>query len=168
MGSSVPTLLGHLESGRFFCADCGHHGNASLVPSNYRGSRVDLTLPWWEPLSPAEAEAWLGEQQRSPLPVTLEVGKGLALVTDTDNPGWEEALVFPCRDKDSDQVASVVLLPKLSDGQLLPPQDLPGTQSVPLGWNTLQGDRIVFVDHPLIGWPWKRPAWTTWCACPHG
>ena len=149
VGSSVPTLLGHLESGRFFCADCGHHGDASLVPSNYRGSRVDLTLPWWEPLSPAEAEAWLGEQQRSPLPVTLEVGKGLALVTDTDNPGWEEALVFPCRDKDSDQVASVVLLPKLSDGQLLPPQDLPGTQSVPLGWNTLQGDKIVFVDHPL-------------------
>ena len=125
VGSSGPTLLGHLESGRFFCADCGHHGDASLVPSDYRGSRVDLTLPWWEPLSPAEAEAWLGEQQRSPLPVNLEVGKGLALVTDTDNPGWEEALVCPCRDKDSDQVLSVGLVPKRSGGELLPPRHPP-------------------------------------------
>lgn len=149
VGSSVPTLLAHIDSGRFFCADCGHHGDASVVPSDYRGTRVDLTHPWWEPLSAADAEAWLGENGGMALPANLEVGKGLALVTDSENPGWEEALVFPCRDKDADHISSVVLLPKLESGQLLPPQDLPGTQSVPLGWNSLQGDNIVFVNHPL-------------------
>lgn len=147
-GASVPTLLGHLESGHFFCVECGHHGNAAVVPSDYRATRIDLSIPWWQPLSAQEAEEWLGNNQVA-LPVNLEVGVAPALVVDGEDVRWEESLVFPSRDPETNHVVSVLLLPKSAEGNLLPPQDLPGTLPVPLGWTSLQGDQIIFVNHPL-------------------
>lgn len=149
VGGKAPTLLGHLATGYFFCVECGHHGDATMVPSEFRGAKVELQHPWWESIDAREAKAWLGDAYAGDLPADLEVGFSYALVSDADEPRWEECLVFPCRDQGSDAIASAILLPKDADGHLGTPRDLPGTSPVPLGWDRLEGDTIVFVDHPL-------------------
>lgn len=147
---AFPTIMANTHTGKFFCAACGHHGDAAVAPSNYRGSRVDLTDPWWQPLNEDEMAAWFENLLPSPLPLGLEVGLDRALVQHADGEqSWEVALVFPVRQETDGDVISVFFLPMGEDGTLFKPQDLPGTSPVPWGWDRVNDDQVIFVDHPL-------------------
>lgn len=146
---AFPTLMAHLPSGRFFCAKCGHHGEAGMAPSQYRAKRVDLSEPWWQAQEIGQVQQWLGALIPGDLPVPLEVGLDRALVEHEDRLEWETALVLPCRTKAEGPPATVMFLPFSAEGELLPVQDLPGTDHVPWGWDQVEGDTVVFVSHPL-------------------
>lgn len=147
---AFPTIMANTLTGKFFCAACGHHGDASVAPSNYRGSRVDLSDPWWQELTDAEMEAWFQNLLPLPLPVGLEVGLDRALVQKPNGEqSWEVSLVFPVRQEADGDVVSVFFLPMAEDGTLFKPQDLMGTSAVPWGWEKVNDDEVIFVDHPL-------------------
>jgi len=147
---AFPTIMANTLTGKFFCAACGHHGDAAVAPSNYRGTRVDLSDPWWQVLNEEEMGAWLQNLLPTPLPVGLEVGLDRALVAHPDGrQSWEISLVFPVRQEANGDVVSVFFLPMSETGELYKPQDLPGTSAVPWGWDKINDDEVIFVDHPL-------------------
>lgn len=148
---AFPTVLSNLDVGTFFCAQCGHHGDASLAPSQYRGNRVDLSRPWWTPLSDKDAAEWMSTHLPKGLSTASEIGLGKALVEDEQgNLAWQEALVLPCRLSQGEPIVSLMFLPLTSTGGFLTPQDLPGTDPTPWGWSDMESDSsAVFVDHPL-------------------
>ena len=148
-GDPFATALAHLGRGTFFCASCGLHGDATVAPNQYRIARIPLTDPWWQLLADEELAQWL---HRTPeeLPLGLEIGLDQALVLHDDGKmGWETALVFPCRGTAEGPVVSLQFLPIDDDGQWLAPTDLPNTDAVPWGWDRIDGQTAVFVDHPL-------------------
>lgn len=146
---AYPTVMAHQETGKFFCAQCGHHGDARVAPSQYRAARVDLTQPWWELQESQQLEAWLAEQLPAGLPVDLEVGLDRVLTTADDQLSWEAGLVLPCRSKPDGPISSLIFVPVLEDGTFLPVQDLPGTDAMPWGWDKVDGSSVVFVSHPF-------------------
>ncbi len=147
---AFPTIMANTHTGKFFCAVCGHHGDASVAPSQYRATRVDLSDPWWQTLNDEELESWLHNLLPKGLPFGLEVGLDRALVTHSDGrQAWEISLVFPVRQESGGDIVSLVFLPMAEDGTLYKPQDLPGTASVPWGWDKVSDNEVIFVEHPL-------------------
>lgn len=146
---AYPTAMANLASGKFFCAQCGLHGDARLSPSQYRQARVDLSQPWWEPQEIEQLQAWLVEQLPADLPVDMEVGLDRVLTTVDDRLSWEAGLILSCRAKADGPISSLIFLPVLEDGTFLPVQDLPGTDSIPWGWDKVSGSEVVFVSHPF-------------------
>lgn len=147
---AYPTVMANLVSGKFFCSQCGQHGDANLAPSQYRQARVDLSHPWWEPQETEQVEAWLSEQLPAGLPVNLEVGLDRVLTTVEDRLSWEAGLILPCRAKADGPINSLIFMPVLEDGSFLPVQDLPGTEAMPWGWDAVaEADSVVFVNHPF-------------------
>lgn len=146
---AYPTAMAHLDSGKFFCAQCGHHGDASLIPSQYRQGHVNLGQAWWEEQTIEQLEQWLSEQLPQGLPRQLEVGLDRVLTTVDGQLSWEAGLVLPCRLRPEGDPASLMLLPVTEAGEFLTPQELPGTQPTPWGWDTLEGDEVIFVNHPF-------------------
>lgn len=150
--ASTPYLTAHLEQGHFLCHQCGHHGQADVAPAHYRQSRAQLGQGWWEPLTTEAAETLLAQALPTGLPAGVELGRGLGLVLDEQGRGqWQEALFFPCHLKSEGPLSGAIFLPLTSEGGFGAPQAVQGTDAAPWGWDRLEGDQAVFVEHPIDG-----------------
>lgn len=146
--SPVPTLLANARSGHFHCERCGHHGDASIDPRRFRGA-LSFHDGWWERPLTAGAIKWLAQYGISET-VARESGMSVGKAYFEETDCWELALALPCRSTQGGDVADVLYLQVDPAGPRFGPmRRTPGGRPVPWGWDLVEDDRLVLVDHPM-------------------
>jgi twinkle protein len=141
-----PTSMVLHESGTFWCAHCGHHGDVRLRAIRGGPQPLARVSSLWERGKPVDEVAHSAERLAQ---VGLEVedlsrlDARWAHVLMPDQ-GWVPALMLPCRDE-TGQIVDVAAIPYDANGWGSP-QRMPGGAPRPWGWST-QFSQVVWTSH---------------------
>jgi KaiC/GvpD/RAD55 family RecA-like ATPase len=145
------SLLVEPAGTRFYCTHCGFHGDAAMAPDRYVGQAPVGHITWPEPADDAPTLAQiLVAEGFDPAAIALLVPdlcvKQAYFSPDTPHPGWQTAVMAPCREEAQGPIVDLWFVAVDADHRLQGSRRLPRGRAVPWGWDQLQGDAVFFVE----------------------